>query len=62
MNTEAEGWRKRQAKEPRWREWYGLTVEEIEAKADESRSELDFASFYAGARWAEFKLKERNSG
>ena len=58
------GWRKRQIKErePRWREWYGLTVEEIEAKADESRPVTDFSSFYAGARWAEFKLKERNCG
>jgi hypothetical protein len=64
MDTEAEGWRKRQIQEyePRWREWRGLTVEEIEAKADESRPATDFSSFYAGARWAEFKLKERNCG
>jgi hypothetical protein len=52
------GWRKRQIKErePRWREWYGLTAEDMK---DERTHNFDFIH---GARWAEKILKERNCG
>jgi len=49
------GWRKRQAKEPRWKEWRGLTAEDMK---DKRTHNFDFID---GARWAEEILKERNT-
>jgi len=42
-------------KNPRWKEWVGLTEEDMK----DPRTH-DFA-FIHGARWAENKLKERNT-
>lgn len=41
------------------REWVGLTDEEIKAMDAGATSN---SSFYAGALWAEAKLKEKNNG
>jgi hypothetical protein len=49
------GWRKRQTQEPRWKEWRGLTVEDMKDPKTH-----DF-NFIHGARWAEKILKERNT-
>ena len=44
---------------PQQRTWVGLTDEEIKAMDAGNTSN---ASFYAGALWAEAKLKEKNNG
>jgi hypothetical protein len=49
------GWRKRQTQEPRWKEWVGLTDEEIE------QVYMDTMNFQKMARALETKLKERNT-
>jgi hypothetical protein len=51
------GWRKRQTeqREPRWKEWRGLTDEEIE------QAYMDTNNFQRMARLLENILKERNT-
>jgi hypothetical protein len=52
---------------PAQRTWVGLTIDEVESGAGlekaQSTEALDLStSFWAGARWAEAKLKEKNNG
>ena len=51
---------------PQAREWVGLTMDELESGAQlekaKSGAALDLGmSFWAGARWAETKLREKNA-
>ena len=51
---------------PAQRTWVGLTIDEVESgaglKKAQSTAALDLStSFWAGARWAEAKLKAKNS-
>ena len=47
------------AREPRWKEWRGLTSEEIEEGHKDSWATKQ--SFESAVWWAEKKLKERNT-
>jgi hypothetical protein len=54
------------AEQPAQRTWVGLTIDEVESGAGLEKAQstvaLDLStSFWAGARWAEAKLKEKNT-